>query len=81
MPPSFKHTDPDGGLFIWGEFTDGTDAVAKFPEAIARNVAYVPGNVFYAEGEADNRTLRLNFSNESPERIEAGIKALGQVFA
>jgi 2-aminoadipate transaminase len=81
MPSAFKCTDPEGGLFIWGEFTDGTDAVAKFTNAIDNKVAYVPGNVFYAEGEADNHTLRLNYSNESPQRIETGMKALGQVFA
>ncbi|MDR1536879.1 MAG: PLP-dependent aminotransferase family protein [Clostridiales bacterium] len=80
MPDSFKHTDPEGGLFIWGEFMDGTDTSAKFPFAIEKKVAYIQGEVFYAENAKKN-ALRLNYSNESPERIEAGMKALGQAFS
>jgi len=42
-------------------------------------VAYVPGKPFYVREDQDN-TLRLNFSNASPEMIEEGIKRLGKVF-
>jgi 2-aminoadipate transaminase len=79
MPPSFKHTDPDGGLFIWGEFDASINTTDMFQAAIAANVAYITGGTFFAEGGGAN-TLRLNYSNESPERIEEGIKRLGQVF-
>ncbi len=79
MPESFKFTDPDGGLFIWGEFTDGTSAKAKFKEALANKVAYVCGNDFFADGSGDN-TLRLNFSNASLEQIETGVKRLAEIF-
>ena len=80
MPKSFHPTDPDGGLFIWGEFDSPVDTVEMFPAAVAANVAYIQGSLFYPDGSGRN-TLRLNYSNESPERIEEGISLLGKVFS
>ncbi|MDR1204321.1 MAG: PLP-dependent aminotransferase family protein [Peptococcaceae bacterium] len=79
MPASFKHTDPDGGLFIWGEFDAPVNTTDMFQAAIAENVAYIVGSVFFADGGGAN-TLRLNYTNESPERIEEGVQRLGRVF-
>ena len=80
MPSSFKFADVDGGLFVFGEFTDGTSAKAKFKEAIENKVAYVCGNDFFADGHGDN-TIRLNYSNATLTQIETGVKRLGQIFS
>ena len=48
--------------------------------AINRKVAYVPGSAFHPAGDGRN-TLRLNFSFCNPEKINEGIKRLGQVFS
>jgi 2-aminoadipate transaminase len=79
MPEEFIHTNPEGGLFIWGEFGAAIDTAEVFKDAIARNVAYIQGNVFFAANPPVN-TIRLNYSNEDPERIEAGIRVLGEIF-
>lgn len=79
MPEEFRRTDPDGGLFVFGEFTVPVDTVAAFPEAIAKKVAYVPGKSFYV-GDGGLNTIRLNYSNADEEKIERGIRALGEVF-
>ncbi|MDR0376388.1 MAG: PLP-dependent aminotransferase family protein [Spirochaetaceae bacterium] len=79
MPEEFIHTNPEGGLFIWGEFAAPINTAGVFQNAIARNVAYIPGNVFFAANPPVN-TIRLNYSNEDPERIEAGVRTLGEVF-
>jgi 2-aminoadipate transaminase len=79
MPSEYKHTNPDGGLFIWGHLDAPVETAQIFPKAIERNVAYIQGNVFYADNSGKN-TLRLNFSNATVERIELGIKTLGEVF-
>lgn len=79
MPDSFKHTVPQGGLFIWGRFTDGTSCKAKFREAVENKVAYVSGNDFFADGSGDNY-MRLNFSNATLEQIETGVKRLAAIF-
>jgi len=79
MPEEFRRTDPDGGLFIFGEFTVPIDTVKAFPEAVAKKVAYVPGKSFFVGDEGLN-TIRLNYSNADEEKIERGIRALGEVF-
>jgi 2-aminoadipate transaminase len=79
MPQEFHCTDPEGGLFIWGEFDAPLNTVELFQEAIERNVAYINGSVFYASGGHFN-TLRLNYSNEAPDRIDRGIRTLGDFF-
>ena len=74
------HTDPEGGLFVWGEFKGcDIDTAALLPEAVKRNVAYIQGSVFYADNGGAN-TIRLNYSNASEERIEYGMRALGEFF-
>jgi len=75
MPKSFKFNDPDGGLFVWCKLDKKMDAVKLFPKAIKKNVAYIQGSVFYASNPELN-TLRLNYSTESKQRIEQGIKTL-----
>ncbi|MDR3318978.1 MAG: PLP-dependent aminotransferase family protein [Clostridiales bacterium] len=78
MPEEFKYSEPQGGLFIWGALNADIDTEKLFPEAIARKVAYVYGNVFFADDSGHN-TLRLNFSNATPERIDIGMHALGDL--
>ena len=81
MPDCYKHTNPEGGLFIWGEFKGSRiDTKALLPEAIEKcGVAYVQGCEFFADGSGHN-TIRFNFSNPSFENIEKGCKALGEFF-
>jgi DNA-binding transcriptional MocR family regulator len=79
MPQEFIYTRPEGGMFIWGEFLADVNTYNLFPKAIEKKVAYVYGNVFYPQNEGHN-TLRLNFSNATPEQIETGIKALGELY-
>ena len=66
---------PDGGMFLWARLPAGMNAIELLPEAVERNVAFVPGAAFYAEAP-DARTLRLSFVTASPAQIDAGIKAL-----
>ncbi len=66
---------PDGGMFLWVRLPEGMDAIALLPEAVERNVAFVPGAAFYADA-ADPRTLRLSFVTASAQQIASGIAAL-----
>ena len=80
MPPGIRWTKPEGGLFIWVTLPEGVDAWAILPQAVDQKVAFVPGSAFYDDGSGKN-TMRLNFSNATPEQIEEGISRLGKVFA
>ncbi|MDR2046988.1 MAG: PLP-dependent aminotransferase family protein [Clostridiales bacterium] len=79
MPADFKCTDPNGGLFIFGEFGSGINTADYFMKALKNKVAYVNGADFFAAGDVFS-TVRLNFSNGSGAQIESGIKVLGKIF-
>ncbi len=79
FPENVKWTEPEGGLFLWVELPPGISSTALLQQALEQKVAYVPGKPFYPYEDKDN-TLRLNFSNASPEMIIEGIKRLGNVF-
>ena len=78
FPQSAAWTRPDGGMFLLVTLPKHIDAREFFPTALAQGVAFVPGEEFHLNGEGRN-TMRLNFSNTAPERIEAGIKILGRL--
>jgi len=80
FPPQVRWTSPQGGLFLWVELPSGVDAQALLPAVVKEKVAYVPGTAFYPNGGGEN-TLRLNFSNASPQLIKEGMKRLAKVFA
>jgi len=79
MPPEVAWTHPKGGLFLWVTLPEGIDANELFQEALKQQVAFVPGESFFAPDcsrQEANRHLRLNFSNANPERIREGIRRL-----
>jgi 2-aminoadipate transaminase len=80
MPPGVRWTEPEGGLFIWVTVPEGLDTWALLHEAVEQKVAFVPGTPFYDDGSGKN-TMRLNFSNATPEQIEEGIGRLGRTVA
>ena len=79
FPENVTWVEPKGGLFLWVELPQEISATKLLDEAVKQKVAYVPGKPFYPYEDKDN-TLRLNFSNASPDMIREGIKRLGQVF-
>jgi 2-aminoadipate transaminase len=80
FPSEVTWTRPQGGLFLWVSLPEGMDSHKLFEAAIRENVAFVPGDSFYASnGNVDEgrRHFRLNFSNAQPEQIREGIRRLG----
>jgi len=80
FPKSVRRTAPQGGLFVWCECRPGFDATALLDEAVARKVAYIPGDQFFA-APGVRHCMRLNFSNEPEESIAKGIEVLGGLLA
>ncbi len=80
FPPEVRCTKPEGGMFLWVTLPEGMSGMELFEAAIKENVAFVPGQAFFADGGGEN-TLRLNFSNSDESRIEEGMKRLARVFA
>ncbi|MEG2353118.1 MAG: PLP-dependent aminotransferase family protein [Clostridium sp.] len=78
FPKEVTYTYPEGGLFTWVEVKEGLNALDIAKEALKENVAFVPGNSFYPNGN-DTRHFRLNYSNMNEEKIREGIRRLGKV--
>jgi 2-aminoadipate transaminase len=78
FPNEVTWTHPKGGLFLWVTMPKGTDSNALFQAALAEEVAFVPGDSFYAPNghNEGGRHMRLNFSHSQPEQIREGIRRL-----
>lgn len=76
FPEGVKYTDPEGGMFLWVEVPGVDDTVELFKECLEHDVAFVPGDPFFA-GEAQPGAFRLNYSNMKEDQIEVGLKRLG----
>jgi 2-aminoadipate transaminase len=77
FPPGVEWTHPEGGLFLWGTLPESLSSAEVLKLAIEQKVAFVPGAPFYPSGGGHN-TMRLNFSNATPEKIQLGISRLGK---
>jgi 2-aminoadipate transaminase len=76
FPSSAQWNRPEGGMFIWVKLPKHIDSAVLLEQAIAVNVAFVPGAPFYAN-EPQTNTLRLSFVTVPPVRIEEGVARLG----
>jgi 2-aminoadipate transaminase len=77
FPEGCRWTRAQGGLFVWAEVPPSIDTRELLAEALEENVAFVPGQSFHPDRGGHN-TMRLNFSNVTPDRIEEGIARLGR---
>ncbi|MGE4288297.1 MAG: PLP-dependent aminotransferase family protein [Salinivirgaceae bacterium] len=78
MPEGVSWTEPEGGLFLFVTLPEYMNAEELFFKAVEKKVAYVIGQVFYADGSGKN-TLRLNFSFVNEEQNREGVKRLAEV--
>jgi 2-aminoadipate transaminase len=79
FPTEVKWTHPLGGLFLWVTLPAGMDCNALFQTALKENVAFVPGDCFFAGNHGNHdgsRHFRLNFSYGRPDQIREGIRRL-----
>ncbi|KXO88210.1 aspartate aminotransferase [Tsukamurella pulmonis] len=70
-----RPTRPEGGMFLWGEFTDGTRTSDRLDEAVAAGVAYVPGSAFAVQRDLSH-ALRLCFTTGTPEELRKAVHRL-----
>ncbi|HOP04620.1 MAG TPA: PLP-dependent aminotransferase family protein [Tenuifilaceae bacterium] len=75
MPEGVSWTEPEGGLFLFLTLPGNMKSEDLFNIAIQENVAFVLGHVFHCDGSGLN-TMRINFSYESKEKNEEGVKRL-----
>jgi 2-aminoadipate transaminase len=79
FPPEASYTRPQGGFFVWVTLPSYVDTDSMLSEALEAGVTYVPGTGFFPDGVTGRNCMRINFSYESPERIEEAVKRLAGV--
>jgi 2-aminoadipate transaminase len=80
FPAEARWTKPTSGMFIWVELPEAIDTRELLQRAVdEEHVAFIPGHAFCAGSHQAPHTMRLNFSNATPEQIEDGIERLGRV--
>jgi DNA-binding transcriptional MocR family regulator len=70
---------PQGGLFFWLTLKQPMDTRTLLNEALSQDVAFMPGEPFFADPDANLGYLRLNFSHIDPARLDEGLKRLAAV--
>lgn len=74
--PSFVFEKPKGGMFIYGKFDEDSFILAK--KALLKNIAFVPGSVFYVNSKKSNEA-RFNYTNTNKKQTIKAIKELGKL--
>ncbi|HWR38722.1 MAG TPA: PLP-dependent aminotransferase family protein [Patescibacteria group bacterium] len=76
FPADVSFTRPQGGLFSWVQLPAHIQSKKLLIHCLDKCVAFVPGDSFFPNGGVKN-TFRLNFSNMPEDRIQEGIRRLG----
>ena len=77
LPEETQLTIPLGGMFIWVTLPQGVSSEKLLAATLAQGVVFAPGRSFYP-AEAQENTLRLNFTNTEGEAMEAGMRILAR---
>lgn len=75
MPAGVSWTETQGGFSLLVTLPEGSDAGALLPRALARGVAFTPGDAFFIDGGGEG-TVRLSFSAVPLGQIEEGVRRL-----
>ncbi|WP_173142515.1 aminotransferase-like domain-containing protein [Kibdelosporangium persicum] len=78
LPEGSTWTRPDGGMFIWSQLPAGYDTRLLLTEALAANVAFVPGQSFHTRTSAP-ATMRLSFTSNNIAGITTGMARLAAI--
>ena len=71
---------PTGGMFVWMDFTDGTDTTALLPRAVEQGVGFVPGSAFATDGGFTS-SARLCFATYPPTELAEAVRRLARALA
>jgi DNA-binding transcriptional MocR family regulator len=68
---------PAGGFYLWVRLAAGLRAREVLTEAVARGVAFVPGDLYFVDGGGRD-TMRLAFSGLPPADLAIAASRLGE---
>ncbi len=80
FPEGTKLTTPSGGYILWVELDKKVDGTELFHRAWAEKIFVLPGAIATSTGRSKN-CIRISCGHPFSERLEKGIKRLGQLVA
>jgi len=78
FPAGTKVSQPIGGFVLWLELPKKFDSRSLFDKALKQGICFAPGDVFSASRRFRN-CLRLSVGSGWSDRIEDGVRRLGQL--
>ena len=78
FPEGTRVSAPRGGICLWVELDRSVDSLELFELAGKEDIAIVPGNLCSVT-DSFRHCIRLNYGYPWCERIEAGVKRLGEL--
>lgn len=78
FPAETRMSRPAGGFVLWLELPKRFDSRALFDQALEQGICFAPGDVFSASRRFRN-CLRLSAGHAWDQRIEDGVRRLGQL--
>jgi len=76
-PEGLYWNNPKGGFYIWCKLEDGLSSRDLLSESMERGLVFGIGELFYPERAGFN-AFRLNYSYNGEQKIEAGVRILGE---
>jgi len=80
FPPETIFYRPEGGIYLWVILPEPVDLEELLERSQKRGVTFSPGNLFYLDDQGSDR-MRLQFSLEDEEKIDQGLKIIGEEMA
>ncbi|RYY73316.1 MAG: PLP-dependent aminotransferase family protein [Gammaproteobacteria bacterium] len=74
-----KANPVDGGMFLWFALNANIDPMRFAQNALKVGVAVVPSSVFYKQHHKHESSLRLNFSNTPPDKLQKAVSRLSEI--
>lgn len=78
FPDGCSVSSPQGGFVLWVQMPDEVDALALHRDAIGKNIAFMPGQLFSASGKFGN-CIRLNCGNAWSAEIDHAVRTVGEL--
>ncbi len=73
LPGRIRFTRPEGGMFLWAEIPEVTNATQFLARAVAHGVAFVPGSAFTID-QTPSGTVRFSYSTLSPVQLHTAVE-------
>ncbi|MCG8572044.1 MAG: PLP-dependent aminotransferase family protein [Spirochaetes bacterium] len=74
-----KCNKPDGGFYLWCKLPDSINYYEFLKKIENENIAVLPGDIFFPNGNTGDNFIRLNYAYEDLAKIKVGTEKLTSI--